>query len=515
MTVTDLPGSSPRGSDRISIRRDDDAPATVSAPSVNPGPAAIFVLLASTLIGLTVAFGFQALSPDTPFVILGGTMLAAATLGLIGLYRYQLFLLGTLAIRPALDDLIADEFGTFQPSAILGILAILVTALHLISRRVTGNWNPMTPMGWAFTGFFVFFVPSFITSVDRGVSQAAMFGLASVVLLYVAIEQQLLDDERNLVKLLLASGIGMLVPIVTGFVQFFFTGTLDPGGSGLVRIDGSFAHPNTFATYLSFGLLIAFAVIPTLDVKPKLGLLIASGLGSFLLIATFARGAWASFLIGSLLLAARINKNLVFLIIGASFAAAAVIPGVGDRLSNLTASTGPNGGAKTDDSLGWRFGYWERIWPFTSQNPVSGIGIDATKTQTVEAKDPHNSILQAYLEGGILGAFGFFALLAIATYAAVYVWRRARKGEFDRQTTVLSAGAIAALLSVAAQLITENVLLNTIVWWYLNIAFAHLAVLTWGRRRKKATAEPTPDYQQLALPEGGTPQAGSRTHSNS
>ena len=325
--------------DRVSIRlEEEDDIKDEGPPNVNPGPASVLVLLAATIAGLAVAFAFNALSPDTPFVILGGTMLVAGILGLVGLYKYQWFLMGTLALRPSLDDLIADEFGTFQPSAILGILVILVTALHLLSRRVSGNWNPMTPLGWAFVGFFVLFIPSFLTSVDRGVSQAAMFGLASVMLLYLAIEQSLLENERNLIKLLVASGIGMIVPLVTGFVQFFWTGTLDPGGSGLIRIDGSFAHPNTFATYLSFALLFGFAVIPTLEVKTRLGVMIATGLGSFLLIATFARGAWASFLIGALLLAARINKRLVWVIIGGSLAAAALVPGVGDRLGNLTAS---------------------------------------------------------------------------------------------------------------------------------------------------------------------------------
>ena len=505
MTITDPPQQfSSAGQDRVSIRLDEGPAKGPQAPLPLPGPASIFVLLVASVVGLGGAFAFQSLSPDTPFVILGGTLLSAMVLALIALYRYQWFLLITLAIRPSLDDLIADQFGTFQPSAILGILAILVTAVHLISRRFTGNWNRMTPLGWAFIGFFLLFIPSFLTSVDRGVSQAAMFGLASVVLLYLAMEQSLLEDSRNLIKLLIASGIGMIVPIVTGFVQFFFTGTLDPGGSGLVRIDGSFAHPNTFATYLGFALLIGLAIIPTLDVKARLGLMIATSLGGFLLIATFARGAWASFLIGALLLAARINKKLVGLIIVGSFAVAAVVPGVGDRLANLTASTGPNGAPKTDDSLGWRFGYWERIWPFASQNPVSGIGIDATKTQTPEAKDPHNSLLQAYLEGGVLGAIGFFTLLAVATYAGVHVWRKARRGEFNRQTAVISAGSIAALLSVAAQLLTQNVLLNTIVWWYLNIAFAHLAYLTWGVRRTGTPADDAAnnaaDLDRLALP---------------
>lgn len=480
--------------DRVSIRLDEPDQAA-SLPE--PGPMAIFVLIGAMVVGITTAFLFSAVAPDTPIVILGGTLLSAAVLAFVGLYRYEWFLLITLAIRPALDDLIADQFGTFQPSAILGILAIGVTALHLISRKVSGNWTPLTPLGWGFVGFFVFFVPSFITSVDRGVSQAAMFGLASVVLLYLAMEQYLQEDRKFLYKLLIAAGIGMVVPIIVGFVQFFFTGTLDPGGSGLVRIDGSFAHPNTFATYLGFIVLMAIALVPTMTVERKLAAVAISSVGVFLLVATFARGAWASFLIGTLVLAARINKKAVFAIIGGAAVVGVGVPGVRSRIENLFSATGPNGGVKTDDSLAWRFGYWERIAPLFNRNPVTGVGIDATKTQTPEAKDPHNSFLQAFLEGGVIGGIGFLALLGVATYAGWKVWNMARRNELDPQLKVISVGAIAGLLSVAAQLITENVLLNTIVWWYLNIAFALLAVLVWGRRSDVPLVDPQPAFGEL------------------
>ncbi len=491
--------SSSRSRDRVSIRAEHESDQP-ELPAPLPGPASILVVLAAIVAGLAMAFAFQSLSPDTPFVILGGTLMVATIMGLIGLYRYEWFLLLTLAVRPALDDLIADQFGTFQPSAILGILAIGVTALHLVSRRFTGNWNRVTPLGLAFMAFFLGFLPSFVTSVDRGVSQAALFGLASVVLLYLAIEQHLLDDGRFLYKLLAATALGMIVPVITGFVQFFFTGTLDPGGSGLVRIDGSFAHPNTFATYLTFVVLLAISIIPTVAVKQKLVVISAASLGGFLLVATFARGAWASFLIGALVMAARINRKLVVVIAGGAALVGVAVPGVRSRVDNLFATTGANGGAKTDDSLGWRIGYWDELWGrFAFSQPVTGIGIDATKTQTLAAKDPHNSFLQAWLEGGIIGFVGFMAVLVVGTIAGWRTWQKARRGQLDHQTKLISVGSIAALLSVAAQLITENVLLNTIVWWYLNIAFAYLAVLTWGKR---ATSEPTPDFTQLALPAG-------------
>jgi len=451
--MTTIPTS--RSEDRISVRAEQsdashDPSKGPRASDPMPGPGAVFVVLGALLVGLAAAFVFQKIAPDTPLVILGGTLIVAAILGFVGLFRYEWFLLITLAVRPALDDLIADEFGTFQPSAILGILAIGVSFLHLISRRLTGNWTPMTPLGWAFIAFFVGFLPSFVTSVDRGVSQAALFGLASVVLLYLAIEQHLLED----------------------------------------------------GTYLVFVVLIAISIIPTVEVKHKLVVLGAACLGGFLLIATFARGAWASFLIGALVMAARINRKLVVLIAGGAVAVSAVVPGVRDRIDNLFATTGANGGAKTDDSLGWRIGYWDEIWGrFGTRNPLTGIGIDATKTQTLAAKDPHNSFLQAYLEGGIIGATGFLLVLGLGGYAGYKTLGKARRGQLDYRTKLISVGAIAGLLSVAAQLITENVLLNTIVWWYLNIAFAYLAVLTWGDRNKKA-AEEEPDYSQLALPAG-------------
>lgn len=464
--------------DQFSIRIDDDIEDFPEQPVPGPGPMAIFVLLIAVAVGLVTAGAFQSLQPDTRFVILGGTVLSAAILGVIGLYRYQWFLLATLAIRPALDDLIADEFGTFQPSAILGILVILVSLLHLISRRVTGNWHPITPLGWSMVAFFVLFVPSFITSVDRGVSQGAMFGLASVCLLYLAIEQQLVADRRFIWKMIGATAVGLVVPIVTGFVQFFWTGTLDEGGSGLVRIDGSFAHPNSFATFLAFVVLIAVAVTPTVPVQFRLGAVLLSGLAGFLLVATFARGAWAAFLLGALVFASRVHKGLVAAIIVGALAVGVAVPGVRSRIENLTATTNAAGGVKTDDSLGWRFGYWEKVWPKFGENPVSGIGIDATKTQFIEAKDPHNSFLQALVEGGVLGGVAFAAVLVCALLAARRAWKLS-KDDLDYPTTMVTIGAVAALFSVGVQLVTENVLLNTILWWYLAIAMAHVAVLAW------------------------------------
>lgn len=475
MTTVDSPRS-----DHFSIRVDDEIEDFPAPPVPAPGPMSIFVLLLAVVVGLAAAAAFQSLQPDTRFVILGGTVLSAAILAIVGLYRYEWFLLAILAIRPALDDLIADEFGTFQPSAILGILVILVSLLHLISRRFTGKWTPMTPLGWSFIAFFVLFVPSFVTSVDRGVSQGAMFGLASVCLLYLAVEQRLLEDRTFVWKLIAATGIGMIVPVVTGFVQFFWTGTLDPGGSGLVRIDGSFAHPNPFATFLAFILLVAVAITPTVSVRLRLGVVVFSVLTGFLLVATFARGAWAAFLLGALVLASRIHKSLVVVIIIGAFAIGAAVPGVRSRIENLTTTTNAAGGVKTDDSLGWRFSYWEKVWPKGTDNPISGIGLDATKTQFIENKDPHNSFLQAWVEGGVLGSIGFLAVLVFATIAAYRCWRMTKRRQLDYPTKMVTVGAVAALFSVAVQLMTENVLLNTIVWWYVCLAMAFLAALTWG-----------------------------------
>ncbi len=486
--------------DRISIRV--EAPSEPQTPVPAPGPMSMFVAVLAIMSGLIVAAGFRATDPDTPFIILGATFLVAGTLALVALYRFEWFLLLTIAIRTSLDDLVADEFGTFQPSAILGILVIAICAIHLVALRLQGDWRRITPLGLGFVVFFVSFIPSFVTSVDRGISQGAMFGLASVTLLYLAIEQLLLRDRDAIWRLLGAVAVSLVVPIIVGFVQFFWTGTLDPGGSGLVRIDGSFAHPNSYATFLCFAAILGFSIVPVIDVQRRVGVLALSLIATFLLVATFARGAWGAFLLGAMLLAARINKRFVIVIGAGAVVAAAAVPGVGDRLANLTATTGANGGVKTDDSLAWRLGYWEKVWPFFGDNPVSGVGIDATKTLTVEYKDPHNSFLQALIEGGVIGGFGFFTLVIVATYAAWRAWRSARRSmRTDRRASLLTFGAIAALFSVSVQLITENVLLNTILWWYLNIAFGWVAVVVWGASRP-SRIRIAPD-EPLALPAAG------------
>ncbi|MGI9607585.1 MAG: O-antigen ligase family protein, partial [Acidimicrobiales bacterium] len=176
---------------------------------------------------------------------------------------------------------------------------------------------------------------------------------------------------------------------------------------------------------------------------------------------------------------------------------------------NLTASTGAGGGAKTDDSLGWRIGYWGRVAPFFNQNPLSGIGLESTKTLTIEAKDPHNSFLQAFIEGGILGGFGFIALLAVITVASRQVWKMAKRGELSPKMTRAGVGSIAAVFTVAAQLLTENVLLNTIVWWYLDMAIALVAVLAFRQPRPADTPKPTPS--RLELPAAGQTTIGAPT----
>ena len=84
----------PTNEDRASIRLDEDVkkPEPVKA-AASPGPMAIFVVLVAVTVGLGAALAFLSLSPDTAFVILGGTLVSAGILGFVGLYRYQWFLL--------------------------------------------------------------------------------------------------------------------------------------------------------------------------------------------------------------------------------------------------------------------------------------------------------------------------------------------------------------------------------------------------------------------------------------
>ena len=128
------------------------------------------------------------------------------------------------------------------------------------------------------------------------------------------------------------------------------------------------------------------------------------------LYSTFTRSAWLAAIAAVILVAVLGRRRLLIggLVIGAVVALAAV-PTIAERFADLGASTSPNGYAT--NSLVWRFDYWDEVIPLAARDPVTGIGLGMSSFETVQAKEPHNDPLRAYVETGIVGLLAYFLLL--------------------------------------------------------------------------------------------------------
>ena len=151
------------------------------------------------------------------------------------------------------------------------------------------------------------------------------------------------------------------------------------------------------------------------------------------------------------------------------------VPSVRARISDLSEEKDLPEGVPTN-SLEWRFQYWDRLIPLANDSPLTGIGPQVVLNTRPEAVEPHNVYVQAYVE---MGAFGLLLLGAVVVGMGVTLSRRRRDAD-GRIDEALAVGAIAVALAVFTQSPSENLLNQTMTWWYMA------ACSTYGYRAVRA-----------------------------
>jgi O-antigen ligase len=350
-------------------------------------------------------------------------------------------------------------------------LSVLITGLYtvisviwLILRRFGQRPVRISPIGIAVAVVTAAAILSGLLSEDR---VTALVGASRWVFLtvFVVVLDNLLTDQSAVRKLLLAVGASTVVPIGFGIWQFIEgRGRLIDGVS---RIEGSFAHPNTYGFYLAVIGLALIAVSPGLPRFQRLGARVLLFVVIASLVLTYSRTSYAAFAVGVIVIAIVGRRWLLLGITLATIAVAPLVPGVGARLADLGEGATLRG--TPGNSLTWRLDYWQTVVEVGEGRRGTGVGLGVVSELTDSGREPHNDFVRSFVELGAIGLaayLGFLAVMGSQVYAALM--RTRSKSEHRGLPRCLAegfAGIFAAYLieSVTGNPMTQLILLSYVV----------------------------------------------------
>jgi O-antigen ligase len=237
---------------------------------------------------------------------------------------------------------------------------------------------------------------------------------------------------------------------------------------GIERAMATFTQSNPLGHFLVIVLLVLAAFVLARSGRVRLAAGAAMVPVGAALVLTYTRLAWIAVVIGVVVMLWAAGYRRLLPAIALVLAAAVVLsPDVGRRIDQLTT---PNAAvAGSESGFGWRLGHWSDVIDLADRNPVTGIGPDVVVVRVANGQPPHNDLLRALVETGILGLAAYTAVLVALVGVAAGAWRRARG---TRAATVAQGfvGVVTAFVitSVAANLLGQVVLL----WYVLALAAA-------------------------------------------
>jgi O-antigen ligase len=381
----------------------------------------------------------------------------ATALGIVALARFEWFVLAVLLVRPALDGL---QTGTaLEPGASVGLLFLVAGGTWLaVQHRAGALARPSAPV-IALCGLAVAASLSAIGSDTPAASATATLKIAAGVLMFVVIEQLLIQRREFARDLATAFAVSLVLPGIAAVAQMF-TGSGFGDELGLNRLRGTFVHPNPFATYLVMLLLFSLAIFPSLAGARRWLLLATAATSGVLLVLTYTRAAWIAAVAGMAFLAWKQRPKLLWLIPAGVLLLLVLAPSILQRFSDL-GTPDPVPGYPAN-SAGWRAAYWQELLPEGIKSPVTGLGIDSVRLTSADGRMPHNLFVQSWVEMGLLG---LFAALTVIVVTVIFTRRRLRAAE-PGPDRALALAAAAVGLSLLVQMPSENLLTQGIVYWY-------------------------------------------------
>lgn len=430
----------------------------------------------SIAIGVLVGLG----GPSQRNLFVGVAALVAGVAAATGVMtRFWPTLLLLFSLRPVFDAMKIGALGSgsLDPSTVVGVIFLASALLWLLARHRTGTFVGVSRAAKALLIFAFACGVSALGAEHVFESLATASKVLSAAVMIVVLEQLYTDRPERINALLVAFFASLGFPAIFATIELL-GGPKTGDYTEVGRIAGTFVHPNAFATYLTIIVLLAVALVPHLAGRARVATIACGVIASFLLLNTYARGPWLGLLVGLVIIGIAQDRRILGILAVGVVVILIAVPSVTTRLGELgqTEAVG-NGDA---NSLAWRLGYWGRVLPLGEENPVTGIGILMVQKSTPEGLPPHNGFVQAYVETGIFGLAALGVMMVLMGLDLRRALQRAGSG-FDRGVVL---GALAISASLAVQLLSENLLTQTLNYWYLFVPMAYaLAVVARAESR--------------------------------
>jgi O-antigen ligase len=447
----------------------------------NPLSEPILWLFLAALASAGVALAMVLeLSLFLPILISGGI------LALILLFRAPILLLfGLIIVRMSLDY--SSQFFsvtiyniTLTLSQLLGVGIALLGIMVLILKRKS---LPSFPLNFPFLVIFLWGAITLLYSLyPKNTLQELLrfFDLFALgFLAYATIE-----TTRDFKHLLQAFFISSVLPVAFGLYQFVFNIGLVDENVSILRIFGTFSHPNVYSLYL-FAMIVFGGLYLLLFAESGLERLLTLALLSLLtivLLLTFARVAWIALFLFVFLLALFRYRLLLFPIILFPIILYVFSPSIQERVAESFRSD-------PDSSLVWRQTLWADVTRYSIQEDrlLLGSGMDTFPKVSESLRgtnhgpnDPHNDFVKFFVEGGIIGVIAFLTYLGSIGYLIIKRYRMSQRGSALR----LAYGVLFIFfLTLELSALTDNIFKNTPVQWLFFTALGALLALSQQKKR--------------------------------
>lgn len=223
-----------------------------------------------------------------------------------------------------------------------------------------------------------------------------------------------------------------------------------------VRIYSVFTNPNIFAEYLVILTPLAVGTMwYTKSMKKKLTFIIGVGVLLLALLMTMSRGGWLGIFVAAFVFVLIVDKRLLVLTIPIVLIAVPFLPkSILQRFISI--------GSNVDSSILYRTKIYQITANIIKDNFINGVGfgyipfkqVYETYIRTMPIYHAHNTFLEIFAEGGIIGLLVFLILIfSLIKNGLCYLTKSS-----DKYIKYLGAGAMASLFGILANGMTEHIL---------------------------------------------------------